>query len=271
MTRQELIEQIRQKESYLCVGLDPDMSKLPKHLLKEKDPLFEFNRQIIEATYDVCVAYKPNTAFYEAYGLAGWESLEKVKNIIPEGVFTIADAKRGDIGNTSGKYAEAFLSGMKFDSITVNPYMGIDSVKPFLDVPGKWAILLGLTSNEGSNDFQRISLGNRELFEEIIEKSSKWGNDENMMYVIGATHPDDFIKVRKLIPSHFLLVPGVGAQGGDLGKISEAGLTRDCGLLVNASRSIIYASQDKDFAKAARNEAIRIKNEMSSYLNRLSK
>jgi orotidine-5'-phosphate decarboxylase len=269
MTRQQLFEQIKKKQSYLCVGLDTDIEKIPKHLLRRHDPIFEFNRQIIDATKDFCVAYKPNTAFYEAQGVKGWESLQKTLEYIPRECFTIADAKRGDIGNTSLQYAKAFFQQMNFDSITVAPYMGEDSVKPFLDFDGKWVILLVHTSNQGSQDFQLLETKDgRYLYQEVIFASQNWGNADNMMYVVGGTHVDKIEGIRSLSPDHFFLVPGVGAQGGDLKEISKAGMNSSCGLLVNSSRAIIYASGDGDFADVASREAKKIQMEMSSYLDK---
>lgn len=269
MTRKELIEQIRQKKSFLCVGLDTDIRKIPSHLLDYNDPIFEFNRQIIEATSDLCVAYKPNLAFYEAEGVSGWQSLVKTINFIPDRFFTIADAKRGDIGNTSTRYARAFYEQMKFDSVTVAPYMGADSVVPFLTFDNKWVILLALTSNAGSKDFQRLQLHQDGdlLFEKVLKESRYWGTPENMMYVVGATQAESLTEIRKIVPDHFLLVPGVGAQGGSLQEVVKYGMNDDVGLLVNASRSIIYASQDKDFAEAARHAARSIQQQMASFLD----
>ncbi len=271
MTKAQLFDQIKQKKSYLSVGLDTDIQKIPKHLLTEKDPIFEFNRQIIEATQEFAVAYKPNIAFYEAHGSKGWESLQKTLEYIPKECFTIADAKRGDIGNTSGLYARAFFdknsSGLDFDSVTVVPYMGEDSVKPFLDFPEKWVILLALTSNEGSRDFQNLRINdNTQLFERVIQKSQEWATDEQLMYVIGATKADMLTHIRTLAPEHFLLVPGVGAQGGSLEEVSKYGMNSQCGLLVNSSRGIIYASSEKDFAKRAGEEAKKMQVEMEGYL-----
>lgn len=272
MTKAQLFDQIKQKKSYLCVGLDTDIQKIPQHLLAEKDPVFEFNRQIIDATHQFAVAYKPNIAFYEAMGAKGWESLQKTMEYIPKECFTIADAKRGDIGNTSGLYARAFFdknsSGLDFDSVTVAPYMGADSVTPFLDFPNKWVILLALTSNTGSKDFQNLRLeDNKQLFEEVIRKSQEWATDEQLMYVVGATKADMLAHIRTLAPEHFLLVPGVGAQGGSLEEVSKYGMNAHCGLLVNSSRGIIYASTDKDFAQKAGDEAKKVQVEMENYLN----
>ncbi len=266
MNRQSLIQQIRTKKSYLCVGLDSDSTKIPKHLLQHEDPVFEFNKAIINATKDLCVSYKINTAFYESNGLKGWQSMEKTLNYIPKDIFTIADAKRGDIGNTSTQYAKAFFEAMNFDSITVAPYMGKDSVKPFLDFEGKWTIVLGLTSNEGAFDFQYLKNENQELFKHVIQKVSSWGNDENLMFVIGATKTAQLKEVREIIPNHFLLVPGVGAQGGSLEEVSKIGMNADVGLLVNASRQIIFASNGEDFAEKAREEAMKLQQEMAKYI-----
>ena len=266
MTRSQLIEQIQTKKSYLCVGLDTDITKIPKHLLTESDPVFTFNKEIIDATKDLCVAYKINTAFYEALGLKGWEAMEKTVHYIGDEHFKIADAKRGDIGNTSDQYAKAFFEIMPFDSITVAPYMGEDSVKPFLQHTGKWAIVLGLTSNKGANDFELQQTGDGLLYEKVLQTVSKWGTPDNLMFVIGATQADEFINIRKLTPDHFYLVPGVGAQGGSLKEISEKAMNKDCGILVNASRAIIYDSEGKDFAEKARKVALQYQQEMSTYL-----
>jgi orotidine-5'-phosphate decarboxylase len=267
MNKAQLFQQIQDKKSYLCVGLDTDIKKIPQHLLKAKDAIFEFNKQIIDATIDSAVAYKPNIAFYEAEGSQGWDSLQKTIEYLPKEVFTIADAKRGDIGNTSSLYARAFFDKMNFDSVTVAPYMGEDSVKPFLEFKNKWVILLALTSNSGSNDFQREQLASGEyLFEKVLRKSSEWGNSEELMYVVGATQTDMLEKIRQIIPEHFLLVPGVGAQGGSLKDVSAAGMNSKCGLLVNSSRGIIYASQGEDFAKVAGQEAKKVQAKMEEYL-----
>jgi len=266
MIRSQLIEQIQTKKSYLCVGLDTDITKIPKHLLTESDPVFTFNKEIIDATKDLCVAYKINTAFYEALGLKGWEAMEKTVHYIGDEHFKIADAKRGDIGNTSDQYAKAFFEIMPFDSITVAPYMGEDSVKPFLQHTGKWAIVLGLTSNKGANDFELQQTGDGLLYEKVLQTVSKWGTPDNLMFVIGATQADEFINIRKLTPDHFYLVPGVGAQGGSLKEISEKAMNKDCGILVNASRAIIYDSEGKDFAEKARKVALQYQQEMSTYL-----
>lgn len=266
MNKAELIQQIRDKKSYLCVGLDTDLDKIPAHLLDTEDPIFEFNKQIIDATRDYCVAYKPNVAFYEAYGAKGWMSLEKTVAYISKTHFTIADAKRGDIGNTSSRYAEAFFKIMPFDSITVAPYMGEDSVTPFLQFEGKWVILLALTSNKGSQDFQLMQENDEQLFERVIKKANTWGNTENLMFVVGATHPDYFTRIRKIAPDNFLLVPGVGAQGGDLAAVTRNGINKDCGLLINSTRDIIYASKGTDFAEAASKKAQDVQKEMENLL-----
>ena len=266
MTRQQLIEQIRKKQSYLCVGLDTDIAKIPKHLLSETDPVFAFNKAIIDATKDLCVAYKINTAFYEALGLKGWAAMEKTVNYIGEEHFKIADAKRGDIGNTSDQYAKAFFATLPYDSVTVAPYMGEDSVMPFLQYPGKWAIVLGLTSNAGAKDFELQQAGNELLYEKVFTTVSGWGTPDNLMFVVGATQAEEFTNVRKLTPDHFYLVPGVGAQGGSLKDISEKAMNKDCGLLVNASRAIIYASGGMDFAEKAREIAREYQAEMKGYL-----
>lgn len=271
MTRQELIAQIRKKKSFLCIGLDSDITKIPRHLLNSEDPVFEFNKQIIDSTHDLTVAYKPNTAFYESRGTLGWKSLERTINYLnklPEAVFTIADAKRGDIGNTSAQYARAFFEQLNFDSVTVAPYMGKDSVSPFLQFDGKWAIVLALTSNEGASDFQYIvnkENGNH-LFENVIENSKNWGTDENLMYVVGATKAEMLKNIRALIPNHFLLVPGIGAQGGCLAEVAKYGLNKDIGLLVNSSRGIIFASNGKDFAEKAREEALKLQMQMAGLI-----
>jgi orotidine-5'-phosphate decarboxylase len=253
MTRQALTEQIFQKKSMLCVGLDTDPELIPKHLLNFEDPVFEFNRQIIDATRHCCVAYKPNLAFYEAQGLKGWVSLQKTIQYIGNEHFIIADAKRGDIGNTSARYAKAFFEELHCDAVTIAPYMGKDSVTPFLGFEGKWAIVLGLTSNPGSADFQRLRLDGTavQLWEQVLQTVASWGTAENTMFVIGATHPEDFHRVREILPDHFLLVPGIGAQGGDLEAVLKAGSNKDGGLLINASRSILYAGQGTDFAEKA--------------------
>ena len=271
MNKQQLINLIKRKQSFLCVGLDSDINKIPKHLLETEDPVFDFNKAIIDATIDYTVAYKPNLAFYESRGSEGLISLEKTiayLNQFKDEAFTIADAKRGDIGNTSASYAKAFLETYGFDSITVAPYMGEDSVSPFLSFDGKWVILLALTSNKGAFDFQLIE--NKEtgkkLYEEVLETSQKWGNDENRMYVVGATKAEMLADIRKMIPEHFLLVPGVGAQGGSLEEVAKYGLSKDCGLLVNSSRGIIFKSQEVDFAEVAKVEAKKLQEQMSKVL-----
>lgn len=269
MTTQQLHAQILQKKSFLCIGLDVDLDKIPQHLLATEDPIFEFNKAIIDATHDLAVAYKPNTAFYEAYGLKGWLSLEKtiqyLNNKHPE-LFTIADAKRGDIGNTSAMYARAFLQDLNFDSVTVAPYMGKDSVEPFLAVKNKFTILLALTSNEGAFDFQTQSAGNTELYKTVLETSKTWKGSENLMYVVGATKADYFKEIRKIVPDSFLLVPGIGAQGGSLEEVCRYGLNDQAGLLVNSSRAIIYAGNGEDFAEKAREEALTLQKQMQTIL-----
>lgn len=269
MNRQQLFEQIQQKQSYLCVGLDTDLEKMPRHLLQEADPVFEFNKQIIDSTYKFAVAYKPNIAFYEALGPSGWESLQKTLEYIPKDVFTIADAKRGDIGNTSALYAKAFFEQMNFDSVTVAPYMGEDSVKPFLTFKNKWVILLAHTSNIGSSDFQLTEsvVTGRKLYEEVIIKAQQWATADQLMFVVGATQAEKIESIRKLAPDHFFLVPGVGAQGGDLNMTSRYGMNNRCGLLVNSARAIIYASTEKDFAIRAAEEAKKVAEEMKGYLD----
>jgi orotidine-5'-phosphate decarboxylase len=264
MTRQELTEQIYNKGSYLCIGLDSDIEKIPARFLKQPDPVFEFNKEVVDSTRELCVSYKINTAFYEANGARGWETLEKTVKYIGNDHFKIADAKRGDIGNTSRQYAKAFFETLAFDAVTVAPYMGADSVKPFLEFKGKWAILLGLTSNPGANDFEMLKTGDDFLFEKVIKTSAEWGDPGNMMFVIGATRFEQVKKVRQLIPDHFLLVPGVGAQGGSLEEISIHGMTGDCGLLVNVSRDIIFAANPAEAAG-------RYKSEMETYLSGKSK
>lgn len=286
MTRHELTRQIFSKKTYLCVGLDTDPQKLPKHLQDNPHKVFEFNKAIIDATKDFCVGYKINTAFYEAHGVKGWESMEQTVNYIPSTHFKIADAKRGDIGNTSAQYAKAFFETLSFDAITVAPYMGEDSIRPFLDYKNKWTILLGLTSNEGAKDFElqkiirktsagiesaelALDVGSHQseyLYENVLRTASGWGTEENLMFVIGATKAEEFTNIRNITPAHFYLVPGVGAQGGSLKEISEKALTKDCGLLVNASRAIIYASSGEDFAIAAGEAAKTYAQEMQQYL-----
>lgn len=270
MNREQLFKQIIKKKSYLCVGLDTDPDKIPSHLLSSDDPVFEFNKQIIDATHDHCVAYKPNIAFYEALGPRGWESLQKTLEYIPKDVFTIADAKRGDIGNTSTLYAKAFFQQMNFDSITVAPYMGEDSVKPFLQFKDKWVILLAHTSNSGSTDFQLIEsvATGMKLYEEVLVKAQEWATPDQLMFVVGATQAEKFESIRALAPDNFFLVPGVGAQGGDLEMTSRFGMNKQCGLLVNSSRAILYASRDRDFAEKARAESKKVQLEMEQYLDR---
>lgn len=267
MTRKELIEQIRIKQSFLCVGLDTDLSKIPPHLLETEDPIFEFNKAIIDATKDFAVAYKPNIAFYECYGPKGWESLKKTIDYIPKNIFTIADAKRGDIGNTSTYYAKTFFEYLNCDSVTVAPYMGEDSVTPFLEFDNKWVILLALTSNKGANDFQFTQdAGGEELYKKVLRKSCEWGSDENLMFVVGATRAEGIGEVRKMVPNHFFLVPGVGAQGGSLEDVANYGWNKDCGLLVNSSRGIIYASNGRDFAEKAAVEAEKLQQDMAKII-----
>lgn len=267
MTRKELIEAIRTKKSFLCVGLDTDLEKIPPHLLETEDPIFEFNKAIIDATKDFAVAYKPNIAFYECLGPKGWDSLKKTIDYIPKNILTIADAKRGDIGNTSLYYAKTFFDYLNCDAVTVAPYMGEDSVTPFQDHPGKWVILLALTSNKGALDFQFMTDSKGvELYKKVLRKSMKWGSAENLMYVVGATRAEGIGEVRKLVPDHFFLVPGVGAQGGSLEDVANYGWNTDCGLLVNSSRAIIYASNEKDFAQKAKEEAQKLQQEMEAIL-----
>lgn len=304
MTREQLVQQIHQKQSYLCVGLDTDITKIPKHLQSHPNAIVEFNKAIIDATKDVCVSYKINTAFYEAMGVKGWQAMEETVNYIPSTHFKIADAKRGDIGNTSFQYAKAFFETLNFDAITVAPYMGEDSVRPFLEYDGKWAIVLGLTSNKGAQDFELKKIFDNEtkettteviedkmedsgfrvdvidikttyvsyLYEQVLKTVSKWGNPNNLMFVVGATQAEEFVNIREIIPDHFLLVPGVGAQGGSLKEISEKAMINDtsataqCGLLVNASRAIIYASEREDFAEEAKAIAQQYQFEMKGYL-----
>jgi orotidine-5'-phosphate decarboxylase len=266
MTRQQLTEQIFQKKSYLCIGLDTDSTKIPKHLQSHPDAIFEFNRQIIDATKDYCVSYKINTAFYEALGLKGWEALEKTVDYIPSTHFKIADAKRGDIGNTSAQYAKAFFETMSFDALTVAPYMGEDSIKPFLEYKDKWTILLGLTSNSGAKDFELQKAGDEFLYEKVLKTASGWGTPDNLMFVIGATQADEFTNIRKITPNHFYLVPGVGTQGGSLKEISKKAIIQDCGLLVNISRAVIYASNGEDFADEASLIVRQYQEEMSIYI-----
>ncbi|MCK0177887.1 orotidine-5'-phosphate decarboxylase [Flavobacteriaceae bacterium S0862] len=273
MTTQQLVSQIKKKKSFLCIGLDVDLNKIPQHLLKDEDPIFAFNKAIIDATHHLCVAYKPNTAFYEAYGLKGWQALEKTIDYInknhPE-IFTIADAKRGDIGNTSTMYAKAFFEDLAFDSVTVAPYMGKDSVEPFLAFEDKHTILLALTSNQGAFDFQTKTVDGIELYKQVLETSKSWQNSENLMYVVGATKAEFLADIRKIIPDSFLLVPGVGAQGGNLQEVCKYGMNNTIGLLINSSRGIIYASNQEDFAQAAAAKAKVLQLEMESELNSLN-
>ena len=271
MTRQQLFDQIRLKKSYLCIGLDTDIGKIPAPLLKDPDPLFAFNKAIIDATHNYAVAYKPNLAFYESMGASGWASLEKTIQYIPKNCFTIADAKRGDIGNTASLYAKAFFEKLNIDAITIAPYMGADSVQPFLEFKGKWAIVLALTSNKGADDFQLSNLSAADekdemLFEKVLRLASSWGNTDNMMFVVGATRAEMILKVRACVPEHFLLVPGIGAQGGDLEDVSKNGFNKQCGLLVNSSRHIIYAGSGMDFALKAADEAKKLQQKMSLLL-----
>jgi orotidine-5'-phosphate decarboxylase len=286
MNKQQLTELIIRKRSFLCIGLDSDISKIPPHLLQEEDPVFAFNKAIIDATHDLAVAYKPNLAFYESRGLKGWESLEKTIHYLDgfgDDLFTIADAKRGDIGNTSKHYAKAFFETLPFNAITVAPYMGKDSVTPFLSYDGKWVVLLILTSNEGAEDFQltqpwlssaldklgiRVQYPQRKLYEQVIIKAQEWADENNMMFVVGATKAEMLQGIRKLAPDHFLLVPGVGAQGGSLDEVAEYGMNVNCGLLVNASRSIIFAAKDDSFAEKAREEALLMQKQMEIQLQK---
>lgn len=268
MNREQLVNVIREKATFLCVGLDPDLSRIPTHLATGEDAVFEFNRRIIDATRDHCVAYKPNLAFYECLGTRGWEIFERTVEYIGNEHFIIADAKRGDIGNTATRYADAFFKRMNVDALTIAPYMGSDSVKPFLQFEGKWAVLLGLTSNPGASDFQLQYLRDADimLYEHVLKTAASWGTAENLMYVIGATRPEYLQKIRTFLPDHFFLVPGVGAQGGDLNAVAEYGLNMDVGLLVNASRSILYAGTGKEFDRAATNEAKKVSAQMRKVL-----
>ena len=269
MTTQELVAQIKKKKSFLCIGLDVDLDKVPSHLLKDEDPIFAFNKAIIDATHHFCVAYKPNTAFYEAYGLKGWKSLEKTINYLnqtyPE-IFTIADAKRGDIGNTSAMYAKAFFEDLAFDSLTVAPYMGKDSIEPFLAFKDKHTIMLALTSNEGAFDFQTKKINQKEVYKHVLETSKNWKNSENLMYVVGATKAEYFKEIRKIVPNSFLLVPGVGAQGGSLQDVCKYGISNNVGLLINSSRGIIYASQNEDFAEKSALKAEELQIQMKQFI-----
>lgn len=267
MNRQFLVDQIKQKQSYLCVGLDTDITKLPKHLQSQPDAVFQFNKAIIDATKDYCVSYKINTAFYESQGLKGWEAMEQTVNYIPSTHFKIADAKRGDIGNTSAQYAKAFFETLQFDAITVAPYMGEDSIRPFLEYDNKFTIVLGLTSNKGAADFELQRAGDEYLYEKVLRTISSWGTPDNLMFVVGATQAIELQNIRKMIPDNFLLVPGVGAQGGSLEEVSKYGMNKDCGLLVNASRAVIFASVGEDFAEAAAKVAKAYNEEMKRYLS----
>lgn len=271
MTRQQLTEQIFLKKTYLCIGLDTDSTRLPAHLQGKRDAVFEFNRQIIDATKEQCIGYKINTAFYEADGVRGWETLEKTVNYIPGNHFKIADAKRGDIGNTSAQYAKAFFETLNFDALTVAPYMGEDSIAPFLEHKDKWTIVLGLTSNRGAQDFELQTFGNEYLYEKVLKTASRWGTTDNLMFVTGATQAAEFTTIRYITPNHFYLVPGIGAQGGSLQDVSHRALIQDCGLLVNASRAVIYASGGEDFAAAAGRVAQQYSAEMSTYLAQINK
>ena len=266
MNRTQLIRQIQEKRSFLCVGLDTDITKTPQHLQVLPDAVFQFNKAIIDATKDFCVSYKINTAFYEAQGLKGWEAMEKTLHYIPDTHFTIADAKRGDIGNTSAQYAKTFFETLPFDAVTVAPYMGEDSVRPFLEYENKMAIVLGLTSNKGAGDFELQKTGDQYLYEKVLETVASWGTPDNLMFVVGATQASELTNIRKIIPEHFLLVPGVGAQGGSLQEVSKYGMNEDCGLLVNVSRAILFAAKDESFAAEASEIASQYQFEMSSYL-----
>lgn len=272
MTTKQLIEQIKKKKSFLCVGLDVDLNKIPEFLLKEEDPIFAFNKAIIDATHHLAVAYKPNIAFFEAYGIKGWQSLKKTIDYLndnyPE-VFTIADAKRGDIGNTSNMYAQAFFEDLGFDSVTIAPYMGKDSVEPFLAFQDKHTILLALTSNQGAFDFQTQKIEGKELYKKVLETSKTYKNSLNLMYVVGATKAEYLKEIREIVPESFLLVPGVGAQGGSLEEVCQYGMTKDCGLLINSSRGIIYASNQTDFAEVAGQKALELQQQMSGFLEQL--
>jgi orotidine-5'-phosphate decarboxylase len=272
ISRQQLIQQIKQKKSFLCVGLDTDIDKIPAFLKKYPDPVFEFNKRIVDATKDLCIAYKPNAAFYEKDGLKGLQSLIATSKYLPKNTLNIIDAKRGDIGNTSGMYAKAFFdetaSGMSFDAITVAPYMGSDSVTPYLAYEGKWVVILVLTSSVGSKDFQYLQTGDGYLYEGVIKKANTWAGDDRIMYVVGATKSHEFTDIRKIAPGHFLLVPGIGAQGGNLEVVCKYGMNKDCGLIVNSSRAIIYASNGEDFAEAARAEALKVQQQMQAELEK---
>ena len=271
MTRLQLFDKIKEKESFLCVGLDTDITKIPHHLLNEEDPIFEFNKKIIDATLPYAVAYKPNIAFYEALGSVGWAALEKTMDYLPDNVFKIADAKRGDIGNSSTMYARAFFENMNFDAVTVSPYMGMDSIVPFLEFKRKWVIILAATSNDGSFDFQNLLVedGSEKLHERVIRKSAEWGNPNNTMYVVGATRVESLVNIRRLVPDNFLLIPGIGAQGGDLASVCKFGMNKQCGLLINASRSIIYADSTSDFHQSAAQEAKKLQVQMAEHLQKM--
>ncbi len=272
MTTQELVAQIHKKKSFLCIGLDVDIQKIPKHLLDKEDPIFEFNKAIIDATHHLAVAYKPNTAFYEAYGIKGWKSLEKTIDYLNQNhpdIFTIADAKRGDIGNTSTMYAKAFFEDMQFDSVTVAPYMGKDSVEPFLAFENKHTIVLALTSNQGAFDFQTKNVDETPLYKEVLKVSKSYKNSKNLMYVVGATKASYFSEIRKIVPDSFLLVPGVGAQGGNLQDVCKYGLNDQVGLLINSSRGIIYASNGQDYAEEAANKALELQQQMKEILDKV--
>lgn len=266
MKRSELIDQIKEKKSFLCVGLDTDINKIPQHLQGEANPVLAFNKAIIDATKSHCVSYKINTAFYEADGVKGWETMQQTLDYIPSGIFTIADAKRGDIGNTSDMYARAFFSNMNFDSVTLAPYMGKDSLQPFFSYKDKWGIVLALTSNPGSADFEQQELNGKKLYQRVISTFSDMAGDEQLMFVVGATKPQELGEIRKQVPGYFFLVPGVGAQGGSLEEVAQHGMNSDCGLLINASRSIIYAGNGVDFAEKAAEEAKKMAHEMAALL-----
>jgi orotidine-5'-phosphate decarboxylase len=268
MTYQDIFTQIKKKGSFLCIGLDTDLQKIPVHLKGMDDPVFEFNKMIIDATSDLCIAYKPNLAFYEALGPSGLICLQKTIEYIPEDIFTIADAKRGDIGNTGELYAKAYFEKFSFDAITVSPYMGEDSVRPFLKFRDKWVVLLALTSNKGSRDFQLLPAPDEKLYEKVISRSKQWAGPDQMMYVVGATQADRLREIREMVPDHFLLIPGVGAQGGDLEEVARNGMNHSVGLIVNASRAILYASQDEDFARAARKKSLGIREEMQKLMDK---
>ncbi|MBC8342767.1 MAG: orotidine-5'-phosphate decarboxylase [Bacteroidetes bacterium] len=267
MNRTQIIEEIRRKKSFLCIGLDTDMDKIPEHLKSFQDPIFEFNKAVIDATNEFAVAYKLNLAFYERHGVNGLKSLEKTVNYIPEGIFKIADAKRGDIGNTSKQYAKTFFETYAFDAITLSPYMGSDSIGPFLEFKDKWVIILALTSNQGSKDFQMLKTGDDYLYEQVFKTSSKWGNTGNIMYVVGATHPEAFSGIRKIIPQHFILIPGVGAQGGTVRDIARYALNDETGVLVNVSRGVIFPGNDEDFPINIKDSALKYQQQMAEFIN----